>query len=63
MKRIIQMGEQELDVLINRAFLAGVLAQHRHQFVVGKHFPHGPRFQEARDASKAELKRTHFERD
>lgn len=61
MKRIIQIDEQELDVLLNRAFCNGVYAQKKYDFPVPGIADHTT-FKLARDTSREELKKVHFEK-
>ena len=61
MKRVIQIDEQELDVLINRAFINGVYAQKKYDFPVQGMADHTT-FKVARDTSREELKKTHLEK-
>lgn len=62
MKRVIQIDEKELDVLINRAFCDGIYAQKKYDFPAPGMADH-PAFKAARDTSREELKKTHFEKD
>ena len=61
MKRVIHIDEKELDVLLNRAFCDGVHAQKKYDFPVPRLADH-PAFKLARDISREELKKVHFEK-